>query len=54
MREKHNVLVVAIQKPDGALQTATDQAALVEPGDIVVAVGQPDDLKSFAEAAREE
>lgn len=49
--QKYNVLIVAVRKPDGSLQTATERGTSLEPGDIAVAVGKGDDISLFARAA---
>lgn len=50
--ERHRVLIVAIQKPDGDLLTGLDRDTELSPGDIAIVVGRPTDLRDFAEATR--
>jgi voltage-gated potassium channel len=49
--ERHKVLVVAVRKPSGQLMTAIDRGTLLNPGDVAVVVGHPDDVIAFAQAA---
>jgi voltage-gated potassium channel len=49
---RHNVLVVAIRKPDGTFQRGHEPGASIQPGDTAVVVGAPGDIRGFAHAVR--
>lgn len=47
---RHNVLVVAIRKPDGRFLRGHDPKADMQAGDVVVVVGAPADIRGFSAA----
>ncbi len=47
---EHKLLVVAIQKPDGALTATPGGAVVLEPGDTVIVIGDPQRVAQFAGA----
>lgn len=49
--QKHKVLVLAVRKPDGEIVNATERSLELNPGDIAVVVGRPEDIAGFADAA---
>lgn len=51
-RHVHSVLVVAVRKKDGSLEAVPGPESIIEQGDVVVAVGKPEDLASFAATLR--
>ncbi len=50
LRDEHRVMVVAIQKTDGTLIVAPGPNALLQEGDVIVVVGNPDDITRLHEA----
>ena len=46
--ERNKILIVAVKKANGELVTSTDRTTKLDPGDIAVVVGQPDDIDRFA------
>lgn len=47
VRQRSGVLVVAIRRDDGTFLTAPDPDTEVGPGDVLVVVGRPEDVKRF-------
>ncbi len=47
---EHKLLVVAIQKPNGTLHATPDGAFVLEPGDTVIIIGDPERLLQFGKA----
>jgi len=47
VRQRSGVLVVAIRRDDGTFLTAPDPETQVGPGDVLVVVGRPEDVKRF-------
>ncbi len=46
----HGLLVVAIHKWDGSLTPTPGASEVVEPGDVLIVIGKPDQVASFSEA----
>jgi voltage-gated potassium channel len=49
---EHKLLVVAIQKPNGSLQATPGGGVVLETGDTVIVIGDPQCLVEFAKAVR--
>ncbi len=47
---EHKLLVVAIQKPNGTMQATPGGGVMLEPGDTVIVIGDPERLVEFAQA----
>lgn len=50
LRDRANVLVLAIRGTDGAFRTNPDPDTVIEPGDVVIAVGTAESLSDLSEA----
>lgn len=50
--QHHNVLVVAVRKPDGSFQRGHSPDTEIQAGDIAVVVGSAPDIRGFANAVR--
>jgi voltage-gated potassium channel len=44
IRQKYNLIIIAIKKPAGAMLFNPSFEAVIEPGDTVIAVGEVDNL----------
>jgi voltage-gated potassium channel len=44
IRQKYNLIIIAIKKPDGSMMFNPSFETRIEPGDTVIAVGEPDNL----------
>jgi voltage-gated potassium channel len=49
VRERTGAMVVALRKRDGSFDTTPSPAAVLDPGDVVIAVGTPGELNSLEE-----
>jgi voltage-gated potassium channel len=47
IRQKYNLIIIAIKKPDGSMQFNPSFDAIIMPDDTVVAVGEADSLKKL-------
>lgn len=52
LRERFHVMVIAIRRTDGALETVPGPDTRLAEGDVAVVIGKPDDVARFAEAAQ--
>ncbi|MDX1709297.1 MAG: TrkA family potassium uptake protein, partial [Desulfobacterales bacterium] len=48
IRQKYNLIIIAIKKPDGSMQFNPSFDTMIKPDDTVVAVGEPDSLKKLS------
>jgi voltage-gated potassium channel len=44
IRQKYNLIIIAIKKPDGSMMFNPSFETRINPGDTVIAVGEPDNL----------
>ena len=49
MRDETGAIIVALRKSDGTFDTTPAPEAMVEAGDVMIAVGTPEELRSLEE-----
>ena len=49
IRQRFNLIIIAIKKPDGSMRFNPSFEAMITPGDTVIAVGEDDNLQKLEE-----
>jgi uncharacterized protein with PhoU and TrkA domain len=52
LRKQTGVLILAVRRPDGTFTTNPDPGMVIEPRQVLIAVGTDDDLQRLEELAR--